>query len=408
MFKNFSRNSKVFFFIYLGLTGLFAIYSFGLTTPNLILINSNWFSTFQFWMWKNFFNNRELASATFLFFLSFFWILYILLVKSLSKEKPVFIRQQALLIILISLPVLISSNMLSNDVFNYIFNSRMIIKYQANPHLKTALDFPFDDWTRFMHNIHTPAPYGYGWTGVSLLPYFLGAGKFLLTWLNYRLFSLISLIFSSVAISKLYFKIHRKQLDLQNWAIFFLNPLVLIEVLNNFHNDLWMMAPAVASIALLLNKKRCLIWPIFLLLFSISIKYATLALIPIFIIVILSRLKTLQNNNFLKKIVKFTPEISSILMFLPLLTSRSQQFHPWYLLWVLIWIPATKIKILKTLFITFSFTSLFRYIPWMLNNGYSPEILLQQKMITWSAIPLSLLVYFFIKNIKDVNNVKTN
>jgi len=407
MFKNFSRNSKVLFFIYLGLIALFSIYSFGLTTPNLILINSSWFSSFQFWMWKIFFNNRKQASAIYAIFITIFCILYILLIKSLSKDKPVSIKQQILLIVLISLPLLISSNMLSNDVFNYIFNSRMILKYQANPYLKTALDFPFDDWTRFMHNIHTPAPYGYGWTGLSLLPYFFGAEKFLLTWINYRFFSLISLVVSSIAISKLYSVVNNKKMNLYTWAIFFFNPLVLIEVLNNFHNDLWMMAPAVTSIALLLNKKRNLTRPIFLLIFSISIKYATLALLPIFIIIILSRLKALQNNNLLKMIVKFTPEISSILMFLPLLTSRSQQFHPWYLLWALIWIPATKIKVLKTILMTFSITSLFRYIPWMLNNGYSQEILIQQKMITWLAIPLSLLLYFFLMNIKNDSNVKT-
>lgn len=408
MFKNFSQSSKFLFFIYLGLIFLFSIYSFGLTTPNLILINSSWFSIFQFWMWKIFFNNRELASTTFLIFLTFFWILYILLVKSLSMSKSVSIKQQVLLIILISLPLLISSNMLSNDVFNYIFNSRMLIKYQANPHLKTALDFPFDDWTRFMHNIHTAAPYGYGWTGLSLLPYFFGAEKFLLTWLNFKLFSIVSLCISSVAISKLFFNIHKKKLDLQNWAIFFFNPLVLLEVLNNFHNDLWMMAPAVGSIALFLNKKRKLIWPIFLFLFSISIKYSSIALLPIFIIVIISKLNALQNNNILNKIVKFTPEISAFLMFLPLLTSRSQQFHPWYLLWVLIWIPAIKLKSLKIIFITFSVTSIFRYIPWMVNNGYSPEILSQQKIITWSAIPLSLLLYFFLKIIKNDSNVQTS
>lgn len=403
MFKNFSRHSKLLLCVYFGLLLLFSIFSFGLTTPNLILINTTWFSSFQFWMWNVFYNNRDLASMTFFVFISLFFLIYFLLIKSFSKTNPISAKEQILLILLMSAPLLISSNMLSNDVFNYIFNSRMVIKYQANPHLKTALDYPFDNWTRFMHNIHTFAPYGYGWTTLSLIPYLFGVGKFLLTWLSFRLFSILSLALSSVAISTLYTSVHQKQINFKDWSLFFFNPLVLLEVINNFHNDLWMMAPAVISIALLVNKKENFTWSLLLFTFSVSIKYSSLALLPLILIIIISKLKICEQNQLVKKIVKLTPEIAAIFMFLPLLTTRSQQFHPWYLLWVLVWIPSIRNKYIKCSILFFSITSLFRYLPWLLNNGYSQEILIQQKIITWSATLISLIYFLLMSTTQKIN-----
>ncbi len=394
MLNNISRYSKIVVAFYLLLLLLFSIFSFGLTTPNLILINSSWFSSFQFFMWERFFNNRELTTAVFASFVLAFFTIYLFLINSFSKSKTISIRQQLLLVLLFCAPLFLSSNMLSNDIFNYIFNSRMIVKYQANPHYKTALEFPFDDWTRFMHNTHTSAPYGYGWTVLSIIPYLTGFGKFSTTWLSFRFFTILSLLLSSIAITKLLKAIRKKELSYYHWALFFLNPLVLLEVINNFHNDLWMMAPAIFSITLLLNKKKSFFWPIVLYFFSVLIKFSSLALLPVIVLLILKRLGLLEKrkkiSNFL---LNYLPELSALLMFLPLFTLRSQQFHPWYLLWVLVWIPFIKTQLIKILLITFSITSLFRYLPWMLNGEYSQAVLTQQKIITWSAMLLGLMIF---------------
>ncbi len=397
MFKNFSRHSKILFCAYFGLLLMFSIFSFGLTTPNLILINTTWFSSFQFWMWNHFYHNRHLVSVVFSIFITLFFLIYFLLIKSFSKNKPISLKQQITLILLLSTPLLFSSNILSNDVFNYIFNSRIVLKYQANPHLKTALDYPSDNWTRFMHNTHTPAPYGYVWTALSLIPYIFGAGKFLVTWLSFRLFIILSLILSSVAISTLYTSQSNKHINLKKWSLFFFNPLVILEVVNNFHNDLWMMAPIVLSIALFIHKKENFVWSLLLFIFSVAVKFSSLALLPLILIIIFSKLKLSKLNQLVKKITNLIPEIASILMFLPLFTARSQQFHPWYFLWVLIWAPSIKNRYIKNSILIFSITSLFRYLPWLQNNGYSQEILIQQKIITWSAIPISLIYFLLMR-----------
>ncbi|MEA2057038.1 MAG: hypothetical protein U9O78_05045, partial [Patescibacteria group bacterium] len=279
-------------------------------------------------------------------------------------------------------------------------------------HIQTALNFAFDPWMRFMHNIHTPAPYGYGWTALSLLPFSLGLGKFSLTWLVFKIFSLVSLmllIYLCKWLAKLYKKVDFN--EKYAWLVC-LNPLVLIELIGNAHNDLWMMLPAFVSLGLisfLKNKKLfskilCIILSIALLAFSISTKFASLLLLPIWLGLFLEA----TNKSFFKSILNIAKIpliwwqqnwtlLASILMFLPLLTNRSQQFHPWYLVWSLAWLPLIRNKLWKNLLLVFSFSSLLRYLPWILNNDYSPTIQAQQKIITW-AIPVVWLGCYFLKN----------
>ena len=99
------------------------------------------------------------------------------------------------------------------------------------------------------------------------------------------------------------------------------------------------------------------------------------------------------------------PLLASVLMFLPLFIERSQQFHPWYLLWPLAWIPLIKNNVWKLIIILFSITSLLRYIPWLYMNDYTQQVILQQKIITWSA-PVIALILILINRIKKSITVK--
>jgi len=362
-------------------------------------------------MWNYFFNQREVLTQVFLIITGGLFTSYGLFIHSLNKQSFISLKKQLALILLITFPLLISNNALSYDVFNYIFNSRMIVKYQTNPHVHTALEFASDDWTRFMHNIHTPAPYGYGWSIISLLPYVLSQGKFILAWLGYRLFSIFSILITSITIFWFRIKLFRTPVKTKDWFILFFNPLFLIEIVSNCHNDLWMMFPAITALLwmnqassslpihnqVILTSKGVLAWII-----SISTKMASLALAPLMILVRLSSLifslRLFQPmRNLLTFGVSHQADLAAILMFLPLFTNRSQQFHPWYLIWSFVWIPLIRIKEIKTILLMFSFTSLLRYYPWMLTNSYSAQVLAQQRLITWSAIPLSL-IWFWLEH----------
>jgi len=396
MFNNLSKATRSWLVLYFFLLSFYALISFGLTATNLTLINTAWFETFQTMMWQMLFNNRPFLTTVFAITFLLLFLCYFQLLSLFKTARHVSVKQQVLIILFLSAPLLLSYNALSRDVFNYIFNSRMVLKYQVNPHLQTAIEFTHDPWMRFMHNIHTSAPYGYGWTGISLLPCFFGVNKFIITWLNFRLFSLLSLILLSLALTKTYRFLNDKEVPFFNWALLFLNPLILLEMISNSHNDLWLMLPAIVGINFLLKARssKQKIVNIFLsLLFltiSIYIKLATLALTPIFFIMILLLIWP-KKFQFGKKEQMLLPLIASVLMFLPLLTSRSQQFHPWYLSWSLVFIPLIKNKTWQVLLVAFSVTSLMRYLPWLLHNNYASEVLHQQRMITWSALVVTLI-----------------
>ncbi len=398
LFKNKLSRCLLLYFL---LLVIYTIFSYSLTAPNLVLSNWSPYWRFQTWMWANFFNNRQLLTGTYLILLVSLFMTYFRIIKIWPKTQQGEWQSQRRypgvkmvwwLPLLIASPLVLSNNALSYDVFNYIFNAKMVVAYQANPHLQTALSFATDDWTRFMHNTHTPAPYFYGWTGLSLLPYFLGGGKFLSTWLIFRLFSFLSLGLLSLSLVK---NIKKQNIWL---PLLLLNPLLLIEVVSNVHNDLWMMTPALTAILLATRKKtsKNILISFTLLLFSASIKLATLALIPIWLALVLPWKKAWPKLH--KFIIGNWPFLTSVLLFLPLLTPRSKQFLPWYLIWSLVWLPLInkKWQAWKISLIILSISSMLRYIPYFWAGNYQENIIFQQRLITWTPFILFWIINFFI------------
>jgi hypothetical protein len=273
----------------------------------------------------------------------------------------------------------------------------MVVEFGANPHLKTALDFPDEPMLRFMNNVHSVAPYGYGWTALSLLPYLAGFGKFLTTFVVFKLFSFSSLLLSLLILEKFFSKVNYRQL-----ALFFFNPLLLIEVLSSAHNDLWMLAPALLAVYLAGSLKKGTLVKLFLIVIlmgiSISIKFATVVLLPFLLYLILK-----ERLGSWSKIAIF--DLMSLSLFLPLLIERSKHFLPWYLLWSLNFIPLVKNKLWRNLLLVFSISSLLRYLPWLYYLPWmsfhldTSKVLFWQKSITW-IIPafyllLSSLLFLF-------------
>lgn len=383
-FSNKLNRHLLFYFL---LLVIYTVFSYSLTAPNLVLTSWPPYWRFQTWMWDIFFNNRLLLTNSYLILLISLFVTYFSIIKIWPKKQ----QMAWWLPLLIASPLIFSNNALSYDIFNYIFNAKMIVVYQANPHLQTALNFATDNWTRFMHNTHTPAPYFYGWTGLSLLPYFLGGGKFSITWLSFRLFSFLSLGLLSFSLVK--------NIKKQNvWLlILLLNPLLLIEVVSNAHNDLWMMAPAITAILLITNKKtsKNILLSFLLLLFSASIKLATLALIPVWLALVLPWKKVWPKPH--EFILSNWPFMTSVLLFLPLLTPRSKQFLPWYLIWSLVWLPLInkKWQPWKISLLVLSISSMLRYTPYLWMGNYDGDVIWQQQLITWTPFVLFWITSFF-------------
>lgn len=399
------HKSTLWLLFYFVVLSLYALWSYSLTDPNLVL--SSWppYWNFQQWMWQTFFSNPQLLTYSYIGLIIAALIGWYKAAQSLPAQTSY--KKVLCYALLLSFPLWFSYNALSHDVFNYIFNAKMVVVYQEDPHVSVALNHPDDLWTRFMHNTHTPAPYGYGWTAFSLFPYMIGMGKFLFTWLVFRGMNVVALCLVFALLIKLARSLYIKTTP-KDFALLFFHPLLLIEVISNSHNDLWMLIPALASLLLVLTpqvKKSG--WKVFLslllLLLSISTKMATIVLLPIWLIIVWHGLNTqLKWLHFLPRqlkrwvdvVIMLTIEnlgfIASVLLFFPLFSSRSQLFHPWYLLWAFSWLPLIRVSWWKAILLAFSVSSLFRYVPWIFAGGFEGNVLLQQQAVTWLGAVVGL------------------
>lgn len=394
---------------------IFAVFSYSLTAPNLVLSTWKPYWQFQTWMWTTFFNNRQVLTLAFVVLGLAIWLIYFWILPQLKKVQP-----KAWLLALAVAPLLLANNALSHDVFNYIFNARMVIQYQANPHRQVALNFAQDPWVRFMHNTHTPAPYFYGWTLLSLLPYglslIISGAKFLPTWFLFRGFSFISWL-SLMATLAWFIKRKQQRFDWWYYALC-LSPLLLIEVIANAHNDLWMMMPAMWSIFLLITTntarsnrirprlKKAL--SLILLLVSASIKLASVALIPLWLILAwdFNWLKWSWAQKLMTWVRKNWAFSGSVLLFLPLLTPRSKLFLPWYLSWSLVWLPLIKKRWhwWKSGLLVLSISSFWRYLPFLWHGNYEEAVAQSQQLITWLPL-LGFLLSYLVSQLMHLKKV---
>lgn len=365
------------------------LFSFSFTDPNLVLSSNPWYWQWQQWLWHTWFDRPPVQAQTFTLILTAQWLTFLVFGWLLWRNKRRALNWQWAALVLGGLmtTACISYNALSHDVFNYMFNAKMVLVYQADPHVKTALDFVGDPWLRFMHNTHTPAPYGYGWTALSLVPSAMGGGIFIITWLLFRLMAVVSLVATGCVLWRWLAQTGQKH---RQWLIVLLgcSPYILSEVVMNAHNDLWMLLPAVGSIFLLDTwRLRGGGWKVFLAVLllglSIAIKFATIVLVPLAVLVLFSsqlqRSRTLSKHGTTANIAL----LASVLLCLPLLTERSQFFHSWYLTWPLVWLPLIKRDWWWAVLVGFAVSSTYRYVPWIAAGGFAGTVLQQQQLVTW-------------------------
>lgn len=332
---------------------------------------------------------------------------YLLLIASAFALYLFAVQQKlrfSMLLLVVPLGLLASNVALSHDLFNYMFNAKAVVQYGQDPHLRSALEIsPTDDWVRFMHNVHTTAPYGKFWTYLTTVPFVLGLGRFLTTYLSFKVFMGIGVACLAIAQYKLA-KIKGMTTTSLEWRWFFFNPLFLIETFSSGHNDVWMMAFVFLSFWLLAKDKRpkliSIAVSLIALLLSTQIKLATVVLIPVWMLLLYVKTGGVNSvprfNSILSVAARYWADLSACLLLLPLFTSRSQLFHPWYLIWALSFVPFIKIGQLRLLLLLLSLSSMLRYIPFLWVGEYSSLLLTRSQLITWCAVPVWILSVLFI------------
>lgn len=341
-------------------------FSYFFIDPNLNYLKS-FYTGFAFF-------NRGTVSIVYcliiiVFFLFYFYFLNLAKNKNIQVKEIIYLISGSIFILLFSYPA-----MLSYDIFNYFATAKVTFFYKENPYLIMPIDFKGDPLLAFTHAANKTALYGPFWIFLTGIPYFLGFGNFLFTLFSFKFFVAIFYFLSCLLIYKL-------AKNIFSLVLFSFNPLVLIETLVSSHNDIVMMFFALLSFHFLMGNKKAKCY--LLLLLSFLIKFATVFLLPVF--VFFKKIKEKQRLPLLW--------LSMFLIFL--LTAFREEIYPWYAIWFLLFgFLNPKNKIILWVSIAFSFSLLFRYVPYMYFGTHFGNVPLIKSLVTF-LIPFISLIYLF-------------
>lgn len=354
---------------------LFTIFSYAFVDQNLSYLK-NIYSGFAF-------SNRLLTtvfyiSSVIIFFIFYINFIYLGVKRRITLKELFMLLGMTAAILIFSYPAI-----LSYDIFNYMATSKVLFIHHENPYIVMPVEFIGDPLLAFIHAANKVALYGPFWILLTGVPYSIGFGNFVATLFSFKLFIIIFYFFTIFFV----WKISKNVISI---ILFSLNPLVVIETLISGHNDIVMIFLAFLSFFLLM-RKRIFLGVLFLVL-SIFIKYATILLIPIFLYAAWKMIKN-KGVNWTK--VYFFSSLMMLIAFL--LSPIREEIYPWYAIWFLSFvflIPNNKLLLYVST--TFSFSLLFRYVPYMLTGTYAGLTPFLKEIISF-AFPILVFIYYGIK-----------
>lgn len=319
--------------------------------------------------------NRPLSGSLYLLILVLLFLFYFLILAEVSKNR--LSTKQIWQLIFINAGLLwLAYNAFSYDLFNYIFDARIVTKYHLSPYSFKALDFPGDPMLGFMHWTHRLFPYGPIWLLITVSLSFLGMQKLLLTMVIFKALGILSYLMSCWSIDKILSKIYPKNRQL-GLAIFAFSPLVIIEGLISVHNDVLMMGLALLGFWFLLGKKY--LPALLLLIFSAGIKFVTAALIPVFVFVYFWQRRKAEINW--EKILTVCLLLMGAGVWLAI---RRDEFKPWYLLYPFVFLSfLPKKSFLFWLLLGLSAGALLHYAPFLFRGNWNPPVPEIKTKLTW-------------------------
>ncbi|OGE72414.1 hypothetical protein A3H40_04180 [Candidatus Daviesbacteria bacterium RIFCSPLOWO2_02_FULL_38_15] len=291
--------------------------------------------------------------------------------KSLSL-KPLFI-----ILALITLLYSLSYPFLSKDIFSYYIYAKMAYFYHLNPFNTAPIELAGKDFFVFIaHNINFPYNYGPLYLIYSILPMaILTVNRIILYFITVKLLNGILFFISGFLLYKL------TNSDKRIFAIWFLNPFLIIEWLSNSHNDLIMAAFFIIGFFYLTKKKY--FKSLNFIMLSILTKYISIIAVPLIFV----------NNNLRTILLKI---LGIILPVLIQLTKRAIQ--PWYLTWSYMFLPLVQLKTLSWIFFSgVGFIQLINYYRFLESSGWGAGLIIEHPNFITNA----LLVLIFIVEYGD-------
>lgn len=309
------------YFYFLPVIGLF-LYSFTQVDLSLTLSKISIYQTVEKTLQHVGFFDRPLSAGLFIV-ISISLLLFYAYFLNVAKKRKLKMSQVWFLVAVTTVLLMFSYNAFSYDLFNYIFDAKILAFYHLNPYFHKALDFPNDPMLSFMRWTHRTYPYGPSWLILTVPLSFIGSKIFLLTFFLFKIM-IASTYFGSVYLIYKISEIKFESDKVFNTVFFALNPLILIEGLVSSHNDFPLVFFALLSIYLYIQKKRFYAWVS--LLFSIGVKFSTFILILIFTVAFY--LEKNKKQIDWEKLIIYSVLFSLGTVFL--VTFRTT-FQPWYL-----------------------------------------------------------------------------
>lgn len=377
---------------FLLLLTVLTIYSYAHIDLNLTLSSNVFYQKIQQSLIQLGYFNRQASTAVYLFIITALFLFQIyFLVEAKSKK----LSANSILKLSLSLAAILvfSYPAFSHDIFNYIFDARLVVKHQVNPWQFTALDFPYDLWTRFMHWTHRTYPYGPFWLVLTVAVYLVGLGKFTLTLLWFKLLGAVSYLASVVTVRNILKKILPEKVSV-GMILFALNPLIIIESLVNAHLDIVMTAFMLLAIYWAIEKKKILSW--LTLLASVAIKFITVVVAPVI-------------YCWKGKKQYFSKAITQMLILSSLATVVVIIFReplPWYFITPLALVSLLPQKqTLSSLAIVLSLGLLLRYAPFLLKGEYSEWVIVTSNLLTITPFLLAGVLVLLKKRLNFSDSI---
>ncbi len=340
--------------------------------------------------------NRPLSTFLFCLMVIVFFSLYLYTLRIIHLRKISF----PLIVTLIGLTAIIltfSYNMLSYDLFNYIFDARILTYYHQNPYLHKAQDYPHDPMLGFMRWTNRTYAQAYGplWLLITLPFSFVGMHIFILTFYLFKILMTSAYLGTVFYLYKILDKLYQSKKSL-GIVLFALNPLVVLESLVSSHNDIVMMFFAVFGFYLLINKRFW--WAVLLLIASALIKYATIVLLPIFIWIYFIQKKGKDSIPFylLNMMVIFMIGAITLAIF-------RTEFQPWYLMYVVTFLPLLQNKYLKGFIVLLTFLAQLTYLPYLFTGLWSSFWFIDQEL-AYMYIMIAASVIGGLYSLKQIYN----
>lgn len=387
-----SQFEKILFGINIALYGFLTIFSFAYVDLNLTLSQNPHFLAFVETMQQLGYFNRPAATLIYLLFIIFAFSFFIFNLWFFYKSK-LNLRYLKISTITNTFILIFAYTFLSSDLFNYIFDAKIILNYHTIPYIHKPLDFPNDEWLRFMRWTHRYSPYGPLWLVASLIPAILGFGKFILNFLAFKIFIGVFHLVNTYLILKTLNKINPK-VSLFGTASYALNPLFLIEGVANAHNDVFLAAFLLASIYFLIIKNQILSYGS--LIMGTLIKYIPIINLPWFVWESFSKKRNFNRLIFLNlaTMAIFTYLFSSYRITVPFVSSGATQvqFQPWYLFWTLPLVALLPKISLITISIALSLGASLRYLPFLFYGDWS-HVGTIEFMQAITVIPVFIIIF---------------